>query len=82
MNYGKKSRASVTAKNFLKEFIRAREKFPPMNSAHEGYAVLLEEVEEMWEEIKADNIADAREEAIQVGAMVLALIVEVLDEPV
>jgi hypothetical protein len=30
----------------------ARNKFTSMNSLHEGYAVLLEEVEELWDWIK------------------------------
>jgi hypothetical protein len=38
-------------------------------SAHEGYAVLLEEVEELWEAIRHDRPADAAREAAQVGAM-------------
>lgn len=29
------------------EFMRAEQMFPPFNSAHEGYAVLLEEVDEV-----------------------------------
>lgn len=36
-------------------------KFPTMNSLHEGYAVLLEEVEELWEEIKRKQIPDFNE---------------------
>jgi hypothetical protein len=36
------------------ELKSANEKFPPFQSEHEGYAVLLEEVEELQEEL--DNI--------------------------
>jgi hypothetical protein len=32
-----------------------------MNSLHEGYAVLLEEVDELWEEIKRKQIPDFNE---------------------
>lgn len=32
--------------------------FPPMNSMHEGYAVILEEVDELWEEVKRKQIPD------------------------
>lgn len=63
------------------ELIRARSIHEPMNSAHEAYAVLLEESDELWAEIKnRDPGIDAiRKEAIQVAAMALALVVEVCD---
>ena len=38
---------------------------------HEFYAILKEEVDEMWDAIKADDpIEDVRAEAIQIAAMV------------
>jgi len=38
---------------------------------HEFYAILKEEVDEMWDAIKADDpIEDVRNEAIQIAAMV------------
>ena len=33
-------------------YLRARLKHKPMQSPHEGYAILLEEVDELWQEIK------------------------------
>ena len=59
------------------EYERARERYKPFNSAHEGYAVLLEEVDEMWEAIKKNDLIGARKEAIQVAAMALAFLNEV-----
>lgn len=48
-------------------------KFPPMASVHEGYAILLEEVDELWEEVKkSPKTRDAEKiklEAKQVAAM-------------
>lgn len=55
------------------ELARAEGLFPPFNSSHEGYAVLLEEVDELWHEVKNNKGADAlqrqRREAVQVAAM-------------
>lgn len=73
------------AKLFFLEYQKARGilKFPPFNSFHEGYAVLLEEVNELWDEIKKKrtdrNSRQIAYEAIQVGAMALALIKDCLD---
>lgn len=62
------------------EVIRATKLYSTFNSAHEGFAVLLEEVDELWDEIKKrpgvrDNNA-IRDEAIQVAAMAIRLIVD------
>lgn len=54
------------------------------NSCHEGYAVILEEVNELWDEIKRNprNDEEVKKEAIQVGAMVVRFLYDlvVLDE--
>jgi hypothetical protein len=34
------------------ELKSAREKNAPLNSAHEGYSVILEELDEFWEEVR------------------------------
>lgn len=61
------------------ELRRAMQKFPAFNSAHEGYAVLLEEVEELWEEVRkhAGDRAAMRAEAVQVAAMALRFLADV-----
>ena len=59
------------------EAFHAIGKFKPFNSSHEGFAVLKEEVDELWEEIKRNNIEGARREAIQVAAMALRFIAEI-----
>ena len=60
------------------ELDRARGKFPKFNSLHEGYAVLAEEVDELWEEVKSKNRTrgNLAEEAMQVGAMALRFMVD------
>lgn len=50
----------------------------PFNSAHEGFAVLVEEVDELWNEVKKrehDPVA-MRKEAIQVAAMAIRFALE------
>ena len=49
-------------------------------SAHEGYAVILEEADELWEEVKKKkSLRDRgalREEAMQVAAMAIRFMVD------
>lgn len=60
------------------ELLRALTKFPrPLASAHEGYAVLLEELDEAWDEIKANRPQQAAEEMVQVAAMAVRFLYEV-----
>ena len=58
-----------------KELARARTKFPPYNSSHEGYAVILEELDEAWDDIKANRCAD--KEIAQVAATALKYLINV-----
>jgi len=51
------------------EVERAEAKYPPFNSPHEGYAVIAEELDELWDAVKADDRGQAKREAVQVGAM-------------
>jgi hypothetical protein len=61
------------------EALAATLRYPPFHSAHEGYAIIKEELDELWTEVKAkdQNVARMREEAMQVGAMALRFMVEV-----
>lgn len=56
--------------------------WPGFNSAHEGYAVLAEEVDELWDQVKVNqkrrDLVAMRAEAIQVAAMAVKF-VEMLD---
>lgn len=60
------------------EVLAAALKHKPMNSAHEGYAVLLEEVDELWEHVKEDTgyTSEAFDEARQIAAMGVRYIVD------
>ncbi len=65
------------------EYLRATSQFPQFASPHEGYAVLLEEVDELWDEIKNNKKPGAQErmrkEATQVAAMAMKFLM-MLDE--
>lgn len=60
---------------------RAVGSFPPHRSRHESWAILKEEMDELWDEIKADA-SDERvlAEAVQVAAMALRFITEVCND--
>lgn len=61
------------------EYERAIKKFKPFNSRHEGYAVILEELDEVWDAIKGDSLnATLEPEIIQVGAMVLRFLMDLI----
>jgi len=62
------------------EYLKARAKHGPLRNSHEGYAVILEELDEAWAEIKCNNAVLAKEELAQVAAMCLAFILEVPHE--
>lgn len=63
------------------ELDSAMRKFGPFASPHEGYAVILEELDELWVEVKAHDLDGMREEAIQVAAMALRFLVDICTEP-
>lgn len=70
-------------------YVSARNKHAPMRGPHEGYAVLLEEVDELWAEVKrwqpqsspthdyGTHQKAMKKEALHVAAMALAFLVEV-----
>lgn len=67
------------------EIIKAKTKHPGnFRSPHEGYAIALEEVEELWDEIKKDgggrDLA-ARKEAMQAAAMFVRYMAEICHQP-
>jgi hypothetical protein len=56
----------------------------PFHSAHEGYAVIKEELDELWDEIKLKrserNPVNLREEAVQVAAMAIRFLVDIAED--
>lgn len=53
----------------LDELERANKAFRLFKSNHEGHAVIEEEFDEMWDEIKRNNHLDAGRECVQLAAM-------------
>ena len=76
-------RVEAAATEVIAELHRAMAKFGPFKNGHEGYAVILEEVDELWDEIKnnkrPDHVERQRKEAIQIAAMALRFVVDLGD---
>jgi hypothetical protein len=70
------------AAQVVAEYKKASAVHGAFNSAHEGYAVLLEEVDELWDEVKNRDLSieKVRKEAIQVAAMAMRLVHDVCDK--
>lgn len=68
----------------LMEVESACRNWPAFNSAHEGFAVLLEEVDELkahvWTNQKKRDLVAMKKEAKQVAAMAIRFMTEVCDE--
>ena len=67
------------------ELHRAQSLYPSFSSPHEGYAIILEELDELWDEIKLrKDLRDTRtmrKEAIQVAAMAIRFLLDVAELP-
>jgi hypothetical protein len=71
------------------ELAEATLAFPPFNSAHEGFAVIAEELDELWESVRANKSGtrsvppllrgEMRKEAIQVAAMAARFVHDICD---
>lgn len=74
-------RAEEAIRLIIREYNRAISMNGAFHSAHEGYAVILEELDELWEQVRlrdsARDVDKMRKEAAQIGAMALRFIVDV-----
>ena len=79
-NNGLSEESFGAVRDAAQELARIRSGYKTFASCHEGYAVLLEEVDELWEEIRIkDNERDYSAlytEAIQVAAVAMRLAAE------
>ncbi len=63
------------------EIESARKRFPAFHSHHEAYAVILEEVDELWDCIRSNDLdSNKYEESIQIIAMLHCYIEEVIQK--
>lgn len=67
----------ITNDLVVNDLMKILTEFPPFNGAHEGYANLLEEVDELWDEVKANNKELAVKEAIQVASTAMRFVIDV-----
>lgn len=82
---GTESPLDVAINEVRAELASAMKMWPPFNSAHEGYAVIREELEkELWDHVcmkqKARDLGAMRKEALQVAAMGIRFAIDVCDE--
>jgi hypothetical protein len=74
-------------KEVTEEFREASANFDRFNSYHEGYAVIKEEIDELWDAVKLNQKRHPerpeliRKEAIQVAAMALRFLHDVCEVP-
>jgi len=58
--------------------------YDPFNSAHEGWSIIFEEVDELWDHVKMKqskrDIGEMRKEAIQTAAMAIRFALDVCNE--
>jgi len=81
MEVTEQSKYQTALQHTENEVLRSRTKFRKMASPHEGYAVILEELDELWEVVKEHQnnpgrLDRAYKEAIQVAAMAICFMVE------
>ena len=64
----------------VKELDKAQERSPCFNSYHEGYAIIKEEFDELWDEIRKDpfviNAEKVRFEASHVAATAIRFLMD------
>jgi hypothetical protein len=64
----------------FRELSRATKLHGPFNSTHEGYAIILEELDEAWDDIKANRVKESKQEMTQVAAMCIRYIMDTRTE--
>lgn len=71
------------AVEIIEEYRRATRLFEPFHNGHGGYAVIKEELDELWEAVKSKDpmhMEHARKEAIQIGAMAMRFAIDLYEK--
>lgn len=58
------------------ELIAATAAFEPFTSPREGWTMIMEELDEMWVEVKGNHLTHARRQAVRVAAMATRFLVD------
>lgn len=78
----RENKVQIIAHEVVLETLRALRKYQAFHSAHEGYAVILEELDELkqeiWKKAEARDLKKMEREAIQVAAMAVRFVVDLL----
>ncbi len=70
--------ADIAWHDVRQEIARAIRLHPrQFNSRHEGWAVIHEELDELWDAVRADDTPNARKEAVQVAAMAIRFLMDI-----
>ena len=81
MSEDEKHRLASILATVQHEVERATAKHAPMHSLHEAYAVILEEVDELWDEVKKRaeqrSSEHVREELTQIAAMAVRALIDI-----
>ena len=77
-----RDRVKIALREVETELTKALIRFPEFNSPHEGKAVIEEELDELWQHVKANTgrTEDAMAEAIQIAAMALRYVVDLRED--
>jgi hypothetical protein len=88
LTFEQKENVVGIADEIVKEVLRAASLHAPMHSPHEADSVIREEYEEFWDEVKAFNLPKGRDtrpamraELIQLAAMAIRAISDIIDKP-
>ncbi|MEN6291211.1 MAG: hypothetical protein ABFD07_04230 [Methanobacterium sp.] len=78
------SQEKIVISDVMVEYDRAVSNYGSFQSPHEGYAIILEELDELkaevWKKPSVRSSEKMREEAIQVAAMAIRFIIDVCDK--
>jgi len=82
MRQEREMRRKIAMDKVYHEYLLAMSSNPPFNTAHEGWAVIKEEMDELWDLVKSNKkphgraTLDMETEATQVAAMAVRFLID------